>query len=47
VVDVLVGLLAAAILVPLGNWLYFKFSKPELEGGAAMTNDAGRVTTVQ
>jgi len=30
VVDVLTGLLAAAILVPLGNWLYSKFSKPEL-----------------
>ena len=26
VVDVLSGLLAAAVLVPLGNWLYFKFS---------------------
>jgi membrane-associated phospholipid phosphatase len=47
VVDVLAGLLAAAILVPLGNWLYFKFRKPELEGRAAMTHDAGRVTTVQ
>jgi membrane-associated phospholipid phosphatase len=27
VVDVLAGLVAAAVLVPTGNWLYFKFSK--------------------
>ena len=47
VVDVLAGLLAAAILVPLGNWLYFKFRKPELEGRTAMTHDEGRVTRVQ
>jgi membrane-associated phospholipid phosphatase len=41
VVDVLAGLLTAATVVPLGNWLYFKFRKPELEGassaGAGMT----------
>jgi membrane-associated phospholipid phosphatase len=29
VVDVLTGLVAAAVLVPAGNWLYFRFSKPE------------------
>ena len=28
-VDVLAGLLTAAILVPLGNWLYFKFTGPQ------------------
>ena len=32
VVDVLAGLVAAAVLVPLGNWLYFRFRKPDLEG---------------
>jgi len=32
VVDVLTGLVAAAVLVPMGNWLYFKFRKPGLEG---------------
>ena len=31
VVDVLTGLVAAAVLIPLGNGLYFKFSKPDLE----------------
>ncbi len=31
VVDVLAGLLTAAILVPLGNWLYLKFEKRDLE----------------
>ena len=25
VVDVLAGLVTAAVLVPIGNWLYFKF----------------------
>jgi membrane-associated phospholipid phosphatase len=25
VVDVMAGLVTAAVLVPLGNWLYFKF----------------------
>jgi membrane-associated phospholipid phosphatase len=31
--DVLAGLVAAAILIPTGNWLYFKFSRrgPEPE----------------
>ena len=32
VVDVLAGLVTVAVLVPLGNWLYFKFSQPDLEG---------------
>jgi membrane-associated phospholipid phosphatase len=37
VVDVLAGLLTAATLIPLGNWLYFKFGRPDLEGtGAAL-----------
>jgi membrane-associated phospholipid phosphatase len=26
-VDVVAGVLTAAVLIPLGNWLYFKFSK--------------------
>ncbi len=42
VVDVLAGLLTAAILVPLGNWLYLKFEKRDLEGrpcGPVMAND--------
>jgi membrane-associated phospholipid phosphatase len=33
-VDVLAGLVAAAVLIPTGNWLYFKFSKPDLESEA-------------
>jgi membrane-associated phospholipid phosphatase len=32
VVDVLAGLLTAAVLIPTGNWLYFKFGNPGLEG---------------
>ena len=31
VLDVLTGLTAAAVLVPVGNLLYFKFRRPELE----------------
>ncbi len=30
VVDVLAGLVAAAVLIPTGNWLYFKFQKSEV-----------------
>jgi membrane-associated phospholipid phosphatase len=30
VVDVLAGLIAAAVLIPTGNWLYFKFQKSEV-----------------
>jgi membrane-associated phospholipid phosphatase len=30
-VDVLAGLVAAALLIPTGNWLYFKFSKRDQE----------------
>jgi hypothetical protein len=30
-VDVLTGLVAAAVLIPMGNWLYFKFSKRDPE----------------
>jgi membrane-associated phospholipid phosphatase len=29
VVDVLAGLLTAAMVIPLGNWLYFKFGQPD------------------
>jgi membrane-associated phospholipid phosphatase len=29
VVDVLAGLVTAAAVIPLGNWLYFKFGQPE------------------
>jgi len=28
VVDVLAGLVTAAVVIPLGNWLYFRFSRP-------------------
>jgi membrane-associated phospholipid phosphatase len=31
VVDVLAGLVTAALLIPLGNWLYFKFRTPNSE----------------
>jgi membrane-associated phospholipid phosphatase len=40
VVDVLAGLLTAALVVPLGNWLYFKFGDP-----ASETNRAGAPAT--
>jgi membrane-associated phospholipid phosphatase len=40
-VDVLAGLATAAVLVPLGNWLYFKFSKSDLERTSA--DDAPRL----
>ncbi len=30
-VDVVTGLVTAAVLVPLGNWLYFRVSKPDPE----------------
>ncbi len=33
VVDVLAGLATAAILIPTGNWLYFRFSKGLAEAG--------------
>jgi membrane-associated phospholipid phosphatase len=39
VVDVLAGLLTAAILVPLGNWLYFKFRTLIFEGETGMAKD--------
>jgi membrane-associated phospholipid phosphatase len=29
--DVLAGLVTAAVLIPAGNWLYFKFSRRDLE----------------
>jgi membrane-associated phospholipid phosphatase len=32
--DVLAGLVTAATLIPLGNWLYFKFRRPDLEGSS-------------
>lgn len=31
VVDVLAGIVTAAVLVPLGNWLYFRFRRPTEE----------------
>jgi membrane-associated phospholipid phosphatase len=31
VVDVLAGLVTAAVLIPTGNWLYFKFERPDPE----------------
>ncbi len=34
VVDVLAGMLTAAVLIPFGNWLYFKLRRPEREGGS-------------
>jgi hypothetical protein len=32
--DVVAGLVAAAVLIPMGNWLYFKFDnrRPALSG---------------
>jgi membrane-associated phospholipid phosphatase len=30
-IDVLAGLVAAAIAIPTGNWLYFKFSRRDPE----------------
>jgi membrane-associated phospholipid phosphatase len=47
VVDVLAGLLTAAALVPLGNWLYFKFCRPDpgvTSAGAASAHGAAPVT---
>ena len=35
VVDVLAGLVTAALVIPLGNWLYFRFGKGDLESKAA------------
>lgn len=32
VVDVLAGMATAAILLPLGNWLFFRFSNPDRRG---------------
>ncbi len=37
-VDVLAGVITAALLVPLGNWLYCRFAEPDLSGGSARTN---------
>jgi membrane-associated phospholipid phosphatase len=34
-VDVLAGLVAAALLIPLGNWLYWKFEKEAGANGSA------------
>jgi hypothetical protein len=28
-VDVLAGLVTAAVVIPTGNWLYFKFGQPD------------------
>ena len=39
VVDVLAGLLTAATVVPLGNWLYFKFGAPDPEGATGGAAD--------
>ena len=39
VVDVLAGLLTAGTVVPLGNWLYFKFGAPDTEGTAGGAAD--------
>jgi len=33
--DVLAGLAAAALLIPLGNWLYWKFEKEAGAEGSA------------
>lgn len=34
VVDVVAGVITALVLVPLGNWLYFRFHKPAEEAGS-------------
>lgn len=39
VVDVLAGLLTAGMVVPLGNWLYFRFGAPDREGTAGAATD--------
>lgn len=39
VVDVLAGLLTAGTVVPLGNWLYFRFGAPDREGTAGAATD--------
>jgi len=41
VVDVLAGLVAAAVLIPTGNWLYFKFSKRDPERAVDRRKPAG------
>jgi len=43
VVDVLAGLVTAAVLIPTGNWLYFHFSQPdpELAGGRRERSETG------
>ena len=50
VVDVLAGLVTAAALIPLGNWLYFKFRRPDLEetaSGAGMTKNEAHLNPVE
>jgi membrane-associated phospholipid phosphatase len=42
VVDVLTGLLTAAVLIPIGNWLYFRFgnSRPEADAVSSSPSQA-------
>ena len=43
VVDVVAGIALAAVLIPLGNWLYFKFSdRDQPSPAAAETNEAAQ-----
>ena len=47
VVDVLAGLLAAAVLVPTGNWLYFKFLNRELSEPPAASTPGGKAVCLR
>jgi len=40
-VDVLAGLLTAFVVIPAGNWLYFRFGKSDLGGKAAQERAVG------
>ena len=40
-IDVLAGLVAAAVLIPTGNWLYFKFSRRDFEPEAEPREPSG------
>jgi len=40
-IDVLAGLVAAAVLIPTGNWLYFKFSRRDFEPEAEPPEPSG------
>jgi membrane-associated phospholipid phosphatase len=43
-VDVVAGALTAAMVIPIGHWLYLRFRKPELEGGPALAQPAAAIS---